>query len=299
MGYKGKDLNLLIALRALLEEGNVSKAGERIGIGQSSMSAALSRLRQQFGDELLVRVGRDYELTPMARLILPKLQSTIPAIEAGLMTQDEFDPKVSSRRFRILMSDYAALQLQSRIDQALSEAPDVRIDVLPLPQDPSENTRQLTNHDFLITVPGIGIQGDHQYLFSDRYVCMIDRENPALVDGALTWERFISLPQAVCSLGQGHVLPHDRLLAEMGFSRVAKVKTTGFLSLESVVAHSDLVAIVPSKLFQFISSSSRVIAVPTPFDEVPLIEHLWWHHTKKEDQGHRWLREILCNGWDE
>ena len=81
MTFAGKDLNLLVALRALLEEANVTRAGERISMGQSSMSSALSRLRLQFNDELLVRVGRDYELTPLARLLLPQLQLTLPLIE--------------------------------------------------------------------------------------------------------------------------------------------------------------------------------------------------------------------------
>ena len=107
MSFENKDLNLLIALRALLEEANVTRAGARVDMGQSSMSTALSRLRTQFGDELLVRVGRDYELTPLARLILPQLEVAIPLIENALMSHEEFNPANSNRKYKIMASDAA------------------------------------------------------------------------------------------------------------------------------------------------------------------------------------------------
>jgi DNA-binding transcriptional LysR family regulator len=160
MSLAGKDLNLLVALRALLEEANVTRAGERIEVGQSSMSTALSRLRLQFGDELLVRVGRDYELTPLARLILPQLQRTLPLIENALMSHEAFDPATSKRVFRIMMSDYSALRLKPLLAKALIQAPGIQIDVLPLPATPTEADRDMMAHDFVVVVPGIVIDGD-------------------------------------------------------------------------------------------------------------------------------------------
>ncbi|MEY4434395.1 MAG: hypothetical protein RIR16_435 [Actinomycetota bacterium] len=294
MTFNGKDLNLLVALRALLEEANVTKAGERIAVGQSSMSSALARLRVQFGDELLVRIGRNYELTPMARLILPQLQATIPAIETALMTQEDFDPNTTSRRFRIALSDFAGLELKERIERALEQAPNVRIDLVPLPEDAIESGKDLINNDFLVAVPGIGIQGESKLLFKDHYVLMIDRDNPALDGDSISWDAFTQLPHAVCGFGRGHLLPHDRKLAELGFTRKARIKTTSFLPLESVVSGSDMVAIVPSKIFNHLPKSTRVISVPTPFDQVPLIETLWWHPSKNSDVAHVWLRNLLC-----
>ena len=84
MAVGGMDLNLLVPLRALLEEVNVTRAGERIGMSQPAMSAALAKLRRHYRDELLVRVGREYELTPLARSLLPTIQRSMPAVEAGL-----------------------------------------------------------------------------------------------------------------------------------------------------------------------------------------------------------------------
>ncbi|AWR20670.1 LysR family transcriptional regulator [Aurantimicrobium photophilum] len=295
MTFAGKDLNLLIALRALLEEANVTRAGDRIQMGQSSMSSALSRLRTQFGDELLVRVGRDYELTPLARLLLPQIQMTLPLIEQALGSEAPFDPQTSYRTFTLMMSDFAALELKNVFALALLAAPEIRIDLLPLPTNPTDSQRDLLKNDFIAAVPGIGIEGEHSELFVDEYVCLIDKDNPALVDGQLTWEAFTNLPQAVCDFGQAHLTPADRKLRELGFSREAHVKTTSFMPLPSVVSGTELVAIVPKRLADRFASTSNTIGVPTPFDKVVIIQTLWWHASHNTDPAHVWLRNILTS----
>lgn len=294
MTFSGKDLNLLVALRALLEEANVTRAGERIQMGQSSMSSALSRLRLQFGDELLVRVGRDYELTPLARLLLPQVQLALPLIENALMSEEAFDPKTSTRHFTVMMSDYAAVEMKPRLSQAMNEAPHIRIDILALPAEPTDASRDLVTHDFVLAVPGIGISGENKHLFVDHYVCMIDKGNEALVDGKLSWEAFTALPQAICDFGQAHLTPADRRLSELGFQRKAHVKTTSFLPMASIIQGTNLVGIVPSRLAERMSKTSNVIGVEAPFGHIEIFETLWWHASHNTDPAHVWLRKILC-----
>lgn len=296
MTFAGKDLNLLIALRALLEEANVTRAGDRIQMGQSSMSSALSRLRTQFGDELLVRVGRDYELTPLARLLLPQVQMTLPLIEQALGSEAPFDPRTSYRTFTLMMSDFAALELKNLLGLALLSAPEIRINLIPLPANPTDSQRDLLKNDFVAVVPGIGIEGEHAELFVDEYVCLIDRDNPALVDGELSWEAFTNLPQAVCDFGQAHMTPADRKLRELGFSREAHIKTTSFMPLPSIVSGTDLVSVVPKRLANRFASTTNTIGVPPPFGKVEIIETLWWHASHNTDPAHVWLRNILTSG---
>lgn len=295
MTLAGKDLNLLVALRALLEEANVTRAGERIEVGQSSMSTALSRLRVQFGDELLVRVGRDYELTPLARLILPQLQLTLPLVENALMSHEGFDPATSKRVYRLMMSDFSALQLKPLLAQALNEAPHIQFDIVSLPQRPTDAEREMMSHDFVVSVPGIGIEGEKHPLFVDDYVCIIDKGNPALVNGQLTWEAFVSLPQVVVNFGSAHLTPADRRLSELGFKRDPHVKTTSFLTMPSIIAGTDLVGIVPRRLVQQTTDGTGVIGVDPPFGKVDLYQTLWWHHSHNNDEGHAWLRRILTS----
>ena len=98
MSLGGTDLNLMVALKALLEEGNVTKAGAKIGKSQPAMSTALARLRRHYQDELLVRVGRDYELTPFAKALVPSVQQTLQCVELALDTGRRFDPATSGTR---------------------------------------------------------------------------------------------------------------------------------------------------------------------------------------------------------
>jgi DNA-binding transcriptional LysR family regulator len=291
--FAGKDLNLLVALRALLEEANVTRAGDRIHMGQSSMSSALSRLRVQFADELLVRVGRDYELTPLARLLLPQIQLTLPLIEHALGSEAPFDPASSYRVYTLMMSDYAALELKVLFASALADAPGIRIEIVPLPPQPTDAQRDLLKNDFVVVVPGIGIEGESAELFVDHYVCLVDRANPALMDGQLSWEAFTALPHAVCDFGQAHLTPADRRLHELGFMRAPRVKTASFMPLPSVVAGTDLVSIVPSRLAERLGPVTGTIGVEAPFGRVDIIETMWWHPAHNSDPSHVWFRETL------
>jgi DNA-binding transcriptional LysR family regulator len=296
MSFEGKDLNLLIPLRALLEEANVTRAGERIDMGQSSMSSALARLRTVFDDELLVRVGRDYELTPLARILLPQVQRTLPLIDNALKSHKPFDPETSSRTYRILMSDYAAMELKPKLTKALRAAPNIRIDVLPLPTNPTDAERDMLNNDFIVFVPGTGLDLEGVQLWVDEYVCLLDGKNPAYKNGQLSWEDFMSLPQAMVKFGSAHVTPADRKLSEMGFHRKPHVTTKGFVPLPSVIQGTDLVAVVPKLLAERFMPGTSLVMVPAPFGHVPIIEKLLWHPSHDGDSSHVWLREQIIQG---
>lgn len=297
MALASTDLNLLVALRALLEEANVTRAGARINMGQSSMSAALSRLRLQFGDELLVRVGRDYELTPLARQLLPQVQLTLPLIEESLGRGSAFDPDVSFRTFSFMLSDYAIIEFKPSIYAAIEAAPGIRVDLYPLPAVPTDSERDLLAHDFVVGVPGIGIDGEGCELLRDHYVCVVDRNHPALVDDRLSMDDFLAYPHARTDFGHAHLTPAERRMYELGIRLEYRATTSSLLALPAVVAKTDLIALVPSRLVVRTGAETGTVAVPTPFDTVPLIERMWWHPTRAYDQGHKWIRESVLAHW--
>lgn len=295
MNLAGKDLNLVIALRALLEEGNVTRAGERLGVGQSGTSSALARLRSHYKDELLVRVGRGYELTPRARLLLPLVQKAVPLLEESLGVGGSLAP-VAQRRYTIMLSDFASLQLHDHLRQVRQSAP-IRVDLLPLPENPADSESALLSHDFIVAVPGIGVEGDFSRLFADYYVCLVDVSNPAVADGVLTWDAFTALPHAAASFGLQHHTPADRRLHELGFVQKPQVTTSGLLPLPSVVGGTNLIAVVPSELARRFGPSTGTIGVEAPFGRVELLENLWWHTSRSSDPGHRWLRTRLLESF--
>ncbi|WP_052460871.1 LysR family transcriptional regulator [Microbacterium gorillae] len=298
MASGGYDLNLLIPLRALLEEANVTRAGQRVQLGQSSMSSALSRLRAVFNDELLVRVGREYELTPFARLLLPQVQATVPMLERVLSNEPGADPAQAKRTLSVMVTDYGILRLQRAFAGVLAQAPGIQLDLLPLPERPMESERDLVTNDFVIAVAGIGIDGSHHPLFEDEYVCLVDADNPALVDGELSFDDFVALPQAVAQFGRLHFTPADRRLRELGIDRrEPRVTTSSFLPLPSVVAGTDLVAVVPKALADRLGPVTGTVGVTAPFGSVKIPLELWWHPSHDTDPIHTWFRERLIEAF--
>jgi DNA-binding transcriptional LysR family regulator len=296
MSLGGTDLNLVVALKALLEEGNVTRAGEKIGKSQPAMSTALARLRRHYQDELLVRVGRDYELTPFARALVPSVQQTLTSVELALDTGRRFDPATSRRVFRLTATDYALTVFgEPLLRRIAAVAPGIRLDFDAIPLDMHESEYGLMHCDALIAPAGFGFPGAHEPLFRDRFVCVTDQANPRLraSGGHLDLADLEALPHAVRSCGGTHVAPADRVMDELGVRRRAQVTTAGWLPLPYLVAGTDLVAVIPERLAQRIGVPLGLAVVEPPFGRVELIEALWWHPDRAGTPEHAWLRRTL------
>lgn len=289
------DLNLLVSLRALLEEANVTRAGERVGLGQSTMSAALGRLRAVFQDELLVRVGRDYELTPLARQILPQVQVTLPLIAQVLGQQPRFDPATSTRAFGLQLSDFGAIELRPLFGLVQAAAPGIRFDYLRLPHEPTDAAHDLLAHDFVVAAPGIGIEAESMELFRDDYVVIADRDHPGIVDGQMSLDAFCASPFIRCDFGRAHVTPVERRMRELDIVPRTRVTTSTLLSLPLIIRGTELVGLVPSRLVQRSGAVTGTVALPTPFPGVELIQRLWWHPAHANDEGHAWFRTLAAD----
>jgi DNA-binding transcriptional LysR family regulator len=294
MSLVGTDLNLMVALRALLVEGNVTKAGAKIGKSQPAMSTALARLRRHYQDELLVRVGRDYELTPFAKALVPSVQQTMQSVELALDTGQRFEPLTSRHVFRIDATDYAIIVLAEPLLHRMAEvAPGIRLDFDAIPDDMHESEHGLRNCDALIGPLGFGFPGSQAPLFRDRFVCVVDPSNSRLADGRLTLDDLSALPHAVRSCGRTHVTPADRVMDELSVRRQIQVMTVGFLPLPFLVAGTDLVAVIPERLALRVAVPLGLTMVEPPFGRVELIETLWWHPDRASTPEHAWLRRIL------
>jgi len=181
MALTGTDLNLLVSLRALLEEGNVTHAGARVAMSQPAMSGVLGRLRRHYHDDLLVRVGRDYELTPLAKALLPEVQETLRTVQLALGLSAPFEPSSSDRVFALTLSDYAVTVLNRPLAGFVHRlAPAVSLDFSPIPEEMHLSDRGLLTYDFLIGPVAYGFHGESEVLFRDRFVCVADPRNERL-----------------------------------------------------------------------------------------------------------------------
>jgi DNA-binding transcriptional LysR family regulator len=297
MDIGGTDLNLLVALKALLEERNVTRAGARIGMGQPTMSGILARLRRHYKDELLVRVGRENELTPLGAELLPSVQETVRLMTEALRLGPEFAPETSDRQFTLMMSDYVMTVLHEPLRRRVrAQAPSVRLVFAELNDEIEEVTaseRVLLRHDFLVGPLGYPFPGVHEPLFTDRLVCIADAANPRLRDGGFTVTDLAELPHAVGTFRGFTITPADRILDELNICRHVSVRTIGFLPLPFVVRGTAAVAIVPERLALRFGRDHGLAVVEPPFGRVEMAEALWWHHTRAGDEGAQWLLSLL------
>ncbi|MEU4155183.1 LysR family transcriptional regulator [Actinoplanes sp. NPDC026670] len=291
MTLGGTDLNLLLFLRVLLEEGNVTRAGARLDVGQPAMSAALAKLRRRFDDELLVRAGRDYELTPFARDLLPEVQHAVRLMARALDVEGRFDASTSERSFRLGMSDYAIAVLHEPLVRLLSAtAPGVRLVIEHLGPNARTSERILFEHDALIAPLGFGFPGESRPLWRDRMVVIADRRNSRLAGGRLTLDDLAVLPHAVAAFGPGILTPVDRVFGEVGVDRRIALQVSGFLPLAFVIEGTEMVAVVPERLARMhLADGGPITVVEPPFGEVVLAEGYWFAADRLSDPAHRWL----------
>jgi len=293
MGLGAIDLNLLVALEALLEEKNVTHAGVRLSTSQSAMSGSLARLRRHFNDELLVRVGREYELTPLAERLLPVVQASLYKAEEALSLTRRFEPERSRQRFSVVMSDYLMTVFVEPLLRAIAEqAPGIRIDFHPLVPGQPETETHLRCHDLMMVPLGYQLPGISEAVMHDRFVCIVDPDNPRLKDGRLTLRDLAEMPHAASAFGKS-LTPADRQLETLGITPRVQVSAPGFSVLPFLVGGTDLVAMVPERLARRFEGFARCVAVPAPFPDVPLVEAMYWHHNRHSDPAHRWLRETV------
>ncbi len=287
----GIDLNLLAVLGALLEHRNLTRAGERLNLSQPTMSGALARLRQHFGDELLVRSGREYHLTPMASGLLPAVRESLAQVERTLSVPADFDPATSLRRFTIAISAQSILGLSGLLRRVHELAPGVQFDMWPITTALLETGRIPPGYDVLIGPEGFRADGDPEVLLRDRIVYVADPANPRLRDGRLTAADLAALPHATVRLPQASLVA--AALDGIGVAPNVVATTGGWLPLPFVVAGTALVAAVPERMARRVSCAAGVTVIEPPFGTVELVEAAWWHPLHAIDPSLTWLRGVI------
>jgi len=291
-GVSGVDLNLLVVLDALLSERNVTRAGAKLSLSQPTTSGSLARLRQHFGDELLVRSGREYRLTPVAGHLLPAVREALDQVERTLSTPPEFDPATSTRRFVIAICGQSELALSELLARVRELAPRVRLEARPVAAAALEADWALLRCDLLLAPAGLRTAGEREVIWRDRFVYVADPANPRLRDGRLSLADLAAAPHAAARLPHGQPDP-AAALARHGITPDIVVTTAGWLPLPFLVSGTDLVAAVPERIARKVAAAAGTTVIDPPFGPVELTETAWWHPMRATDPALTWLRTIL------
>ena len=291
------DLNLLVTLDALLAERNVTRAGRRLNLSQSTVSDALARLRRMLGDPLLVRVGREMQLTPRAEGLRAELHDMLLAIERLVRERPAFDPAHDGRDFSISCSDYVTMVLLRRaIEQVSTAAPNIRLHLLPRQPDPRG---LLLRHEVdLVIEPMVAMDGTglcQEELFTDGWTCVVAADNP-IAETGIDVDTFLSSPYVTYTLGPNRI-PNfaDQHLASISMLPEAWVTTDNFVLVPFLLPGTSLIALALRLSLAAFGGAPAVRTLEPPIAIPPIVEAMYWNPRDSDDAAHRWLRECVAD----
>jgi DNA-binding transcriptional LysR family regulator len=286
------DLNLLVALHALLEEKHVSRAAERISLSQPAMSRALARLRETFQDPLLVKGIGGMTLTVRAIDLYHPLQKILCDIR-NIVTTPSIDPSAMQGEVVIATRDYElAAVLPKIINRITLEAPDLKITVVPLlGDDLSPLDKQIV--DFVIAGTDKTSATLHRHvLYQESFVCLLSKKNPA-AEQAIDLATFTKMKHCLVSISNFGLGYLDVLLAKINLKRNVVVRIPHFLATAHIVAHSDLVVTLPRRLGELLSKQEEIALVNVPLEIPDFPIFLYWHTRNQNNPIHTWVKKVI------
>lgn len=296
MDIGGFDLNLLKAFDALYAERHVTRAGLRIGLSQSAMSGALTRLRELFEDELFVRTPSGMQPTPRADDLAGPVSDALRLVR-GALQSDRFDPATADRAFTIAMTDYAAFVLLPPLLARLSvEAPRIDVRVSGM-FGRNEAIERLDSGEANLAI-GFPVEASARILmrplFQEGFACVARRGHPAFADGA-SLEAFAAAPHLLVSPEGDRSGLVDHKLAALGLERRVVLSLPQFVVAPFVIAETDLVATLASRVARRFAATGIGIAMHEPPIELPCWPlAMMWHRRADAHAATLWLRDIIA-----
>jgi DNA-binding transcriptional LysR family regulator len=294
MRFNKFDLNLLVALDALLTERNTTRAANKVNITQSAMSNALNRLREYFEDELLVRVGQKMELTPRAETLCDPVREMLLRFETSIAAKPEFDCSQSDREFTLFVSDYSMQMLIPRVlARASQQRSTVRFRLLPQVSSPARSLER--GEADLLVIPHAYCSSDHptEIIFVEEFACVVWEGSEAAREG-ITFERYTSAGHVVMTPFESeHPAYESWMMQRYGFTRRIEVTSYNFSSLPYLVVGTELIATVHSRLARALEPSLPIKVLPLPMPMPHLEQAVQWHKYRSADPGIGWLRKLI------
>jgi len=290
------DLNLLLLFQRLMQERRVSTVAERMNMSQPGVSNALAKLRRRLGDPLFVRGPGGVVPTPFALRLAEPVSRALATLHAALNPATGFDPLIAARTLTIGMTDIGeTVFLPALLERLSRAAPNI---VLNTVRNTSVNLADEMADGRVDLAIGLLPQlkgGFYQRrLFDQRYVCVFRRGHP--LDGApLTLPAWRSAEHlVVLSAGTGHNQV-DEWLKRRRVQRNVRLTVPHFMSVGYILRRTDLIATVPERLALQLAEpfSLGMHALPLSLPAAPI--HLLWHTRVHQDEGNRWLRDVVAD----
>jgi DNA-binding transcriptional LysR family regulator len=287
------DPKLLQIFLAIHESGSVSRAAERLGLTQPTLSFSLAKLRAHYGDALFVRAGQRMVPTPFAQDLHGLAAQAVSAWRAAAQRRLAFDPAVAERGFVMAMTDISQIVLLPGLLHALPAiAPGLRIAVRHINEATASDLEAGTVDLAVGFMPQLFSGFYKQKLFDERYVCLCAADHPR-VGSRLERKRYCAERHvAVLPSGTGHQ-HFEKSLRTHGIARDIVLELPSFLGLGATVAGTELLAAAPSRYAAQARKRDGTRTLPLPFKVPPYAVNQYWHERNHGDAGHRWLRATM------
>lgn len=286
----GFNLNLLLALDALLQEESVTRAARRLHVTQSAMSHSLAQLRELLADPLLIRGKSGMALTPRAQVLAAALHRGLEQLQRALGEGPAFDPATATRGFTLTMGDFISVWLMPRLLGPLRDlAPGLEFAVVPVDRRRAADQLESGEVDLAVGVnlerlPGLRSEP----LVGQRFVCLARADHPD-IRGSLSLEQYERWPHIlVGSVGDGAIV--DAALARLGRTRRVALRVPYFLAAPVMVAASDMLLTTAELVADHFIKLYPLQRLAPPVELAPFGIRMVWHERFDADPAHTWLR---------
>jgi DNA-binding transcriptional LysR family regulator len=289
------DLNLLPVFEALFRHGSVTRAAAEMELTQSAMSSALGRLRRQLGDPLFVNTRAGMLPTPRALELAPAVTDALAMVRGALGAREAFDPRRTMRTLRVYMTDVGETVLLPKLMRHLHEhSPVIRLETAQLPAGELAVRLETGDIDLAVGyVPQLRDKVRRTRLFEEHYVCMTRPDHPLGRRAPLTLKEFLAARHVlISSMGSGHQVL-ERTLAEHGVEENVALRVPHFVVVPLIVAGTDLIVSVPSRVAEASARLAKVRVHPLPIPIPSFDVSLYWHARVENDAANRWLRGAM------
>jgi DNA-binding transcriptional LysR family regulator len=293
MNLRSIDLNLLLVFEAVLREGSIARAAERLHLSQPATSHALARLRHRLKDQLFVRTPAGMTPTPRAERLARPVRRALDELQRAL-EPEVFEASTAERSFVVALNNFGAIALAAPLaDASLKEAPRIRLSLQP--SGTLDVLNLLERGELDLVISALDASADRfaaETLFVDHYVVVMRRGHPA-TEVPLDIEGFARLPRLVISSsGEDVGFVEAELAAHGNISPVAL--EAPYLSAGSILAQSDLVAVLGSRIAGEFLRSYPIEIRELPFKSPEVRSIMLWHRRFDDQLGHRWLRAMVA-----
>jgi DNA-binding transcriptional LysR family regulator len=303
--FRTLDLNLLRVFDEVMTERSLTRAARKLAITQPAVSNALRRLRESLGDELIQRHGQEMAPTPRALALWPAVREALRQLQE-VITPSSFAPAQATTTFVLAMADATAAQLMPGLVEVMDrDAPGVSIRVVPLTTRDPRHLLDLEEADLAIghfpaaladltarAQAGTPVAYAHQRLFSGEYVCVMRRDHP-LASAPLTLDRYCAARHLLVSFSGRPFGFIDASLAPLGRERRIVLTVNQFFTAGKVVAHSNLLTVLPRHFVNVTGFADQLVLRELPFTVPSIHIDALWHHRVHRASAHEWLRGTI------